>query len=238
MHCLNNLLQDRVFDEVKLADVGLQLDAEERRLLGGSVMSGSEGNVREDGFFNVQVIRAALQNSGFQMNLVTRTFSPSDSKTQRALICNRKEHWFALRRIGQEWFDLNSCLRTPRHLTPTELASTVAEAMQEGYAIFTVEGNFPPCELEMNASQLLEAVRGCGSSKQTHCLFTGSGNTLSSSSSPPSGITVDPALLDMAANDPELAAAIAASLQDAAPQPPPAAKGIDEMRQKRLARFG
>merc|ERR1712072_1525505 len=95
----------------------------------------------------------------------------ADPARQRGFICNKKEHWFALRRIGQEWFDLNSCLRTPKHFIDSQLAAAVNEAMTEGYAVFVVQGEFPKSEIELDPRKLLEAVQGCGHHRQTHCLY-------------------------------------------------------------------
>lgn len=240
VHCLNNLMQGPAFNEVALAEVAQQLDAEERRLLGGAGLASADGgNVRADGFFNVQVIRAGLQRAGFEMELIKTASALTEPAKQRGFICNRKEHWFSFRRIGQEWFDLNSCLRTPKHFTDPELVSFVSEALTEGYAVFNVKGTYPPCELESNSKKLLEAVQGCGHARQTHTLFSGQGQTLSGKSSG-SAPAVDPELLAMAEHDPELAAALAASLQEAqaASPPAPVAESMADIRAKRLARFG
>lgn len=253
VHCVNNLLQGPHFDAGQLAEVGHQLDAEERRLLGGAALD-QGGNVRADGFFNVQVIRAALQVRGFEMERLSgenAKAAAAEPAKQQGFVFNKKEHWFALRRIGQEWFDLNSCLRTPRHFTDRELASTVNEALSEGYTVFTVAGNYPSCELEQNSKKLLEAVQGCGHFRQTHTLFAGQGHSLRESgpsNSTTSSTPVDPELLAAAEADPELAAAIAASLSCSPPaetapaeptkRPLAAVDDKEEMRRKRLARFG
>lgn len=238
VHCVNNLMQGPVFDEVSLAEIAQQLDARERLLLGGAAIDG--GNVRADGFFNVQVIRAALQSVGVEMDRLNGPAAKAalaEPSKQRGFICNKKEHWFAMRRIGQEWFDLNSCLKTPQHFTDAQLAIKVNEAMAENYTVFVVRGQIPPCDLEKDSKKLLEAVQGCGHARQTHCLFAGEGHSLSGGSG--TGPVADPELLAAAENDPELAAALAASLADVAPAAPkPAAESMDEMRRKRLARFG
>lgn len=238
VHCLNNLMQGPVFNEVQLAEVAQQLDAAERRLLGGAALGAKDGsNVRDDGFFNVEVIRAVLMNAGFQMELIRSQASLPEATKNKGYVFNRKEHWFSYRRIGQEWFDLNSCLRTPKHFTDAELASNVSEALKEGYAVFAVKGSYPVADLERDSKKLLEAVRGCGRTQQSHCLYAGQGHTLSSGSSSATP-QIDPDLLAAAEADPELAAAIAASLQDVAAKAPPAAESMDEIRRKRLARFG
>lgn len=238
VHCLNNLLQGRVFDEVKLAQIANDLDAQEQQLLGGRSFGGhmDTGNVRMDGFFNIEVIRAGLMKEGFQMDLIRSQAALPEPSKQEGFICNKKEHWFALRRIGEEWFDLNSCLRVPKHFTSQQLVSHINEALKEGYSVFAVKGKYPICELARDCAKLKEAAEGCGRAKAGHCLFAGQGNVLSSSGNVPDQ-TVDPELLAMAESDPELAAAIAASLQESKPAAP-AAESMDEIRRKRLARFG
>lgn len=51
-HCMNNLLQDAVFDEIELSEIGLEMDRRERDAGLGGIES---QNVRADGFFSVQV---------------------------------------------------------------------------------------------------------------------------------------------------------------------------------------
>eukprot|EP00747_Dinoflagellata_sp_TGD_P022728 gnl/TRDRNA2_/TRDRNA2_129302_c0_seq1.p1 gnl/TRDRNA2_/TRDRNA2_129302_c0~~gnl/TRDRNA2_/TRDRNA2_129302_c0_seq1.p1 ORF type:complete len:288 (-),score=87.39 gnl/TRDRNA2_/TRDRNA2_129302_c0_seq1:51-914(-) len=240
VHCLNNLMQGPMFDEVTMAEVARDLDAQERRLLGGAALAGG-GNVREDGFFNLPVISAVLQRAGFEMERMAGAAAQAAIKEpakQRGFICNKKEHWFAFRRIGQEWFDLNSCLKTPRHFTDAELAQHVNEALNEGYTVFNVRGEYQRTELDANSKKLLEAVQGCGHFRQTHCLFSGEGQTLGGGSGSAAAPQVDPDLLAAAESDPELAAAIQASLAEQAKPAPSAEESKEEMRRKRLARFG
>lgn len=242
-HCINNLLQGPLFDEGMLSDVALRLDAEERRLLGGAAGLEDGGNVRSDGFYNVQVIRVVLERAGFTMDPLTAEDSRkilNEPAKQQGFILNKREHWFSLRRIGREWFDLNSCLRNPRHFTDSDLSHQVSDATKEGYSVFVVRGEFPRCALEDDHKKLLEAVQGCGHYRQGHCLFAGEGQSLGGGSSQPAAAAIDPELAAAAANDPELAAAIAASMADAAPQVAArsAADEKEEMRRKRLARFG
>lgn len=229
VHALNNLLQSPIYDPIILSEVALQLDTQERQLLGGE--SFSEGNVRMDGFFNVEVIKLVLQNAGFTVDRISSEGQVKEPSKHRGFIFNRKEHWFAFRRIGNEWFDLNSCILVPKHFTDPELAAHINEALTEGYDVFSVHGPYPACELEKDSKKLLEAVRGCGRADAKMCLYAGQGHTLSGA---PAGPSITAA---MAEEDPELAAAIAASLADSKPAAP-AAESMDEIRRKRLARFG
>merc|ERR1719213_654276 len=95
-----------------------------------------------------------------------------------AFILNKREHWFSLRRIGREWFDLNSCMRTPRHYTDGDVRFHISDAVKEGYMVFVVRGNFPRSALEEDPQKLVEAIQGCGRPGQGYSLFAGSGNRL------------------------------------------------------------
>lgn len=216
VHAMNNLLQGPLFDQWQLYEVADQLDKEERRLMGGTDID-LTGNSRADGFFNVQVIRVLLERMGYAMDLVKAEAGKSPIKNvgqENGFICNKREHWFAIRRVGAEWFDLNSCLRTPQHYTNADVHHHINEAMREGYAVFAVRGNYPRTALEDDDKALLEAVQGCGRPGQGHTLFGGRGHSLSASDVPSS----------------------------VAPGAAPAASGgslsAEEMRAKRLARLG
>lgn len=181
VHAMNNLLQGPLFDEWMLQEAARELDQNERRLMGGQDID-LTGNARMDGFFNVQVIRLLLERMGFDLLPLKGESGRSalkDSAKESGYICNRREHWFALRRIGQEWFDLNSCLMTPRHYTNADVQHHINEAMREGYDVFVVRGEFPRCALEDDSSALLEAVQGCGHASQGYSLFAGRGQSLS-----------------------------------------------------------
>jgi Josephin len=53
-------------------------------------------------------------------------------RTQQAFICNFREHWFTIRRLGYQWFNLNSMLSGPELLSDTHLALFLKQLQQEG----------------------------------------------------------------------------------------------------------
>ena len=251
VHAMNNLVQERRFDEVELAAVAHRLDDAERALLGGQLggANGESSNVRSDGFFSVQVIVTALQGAGLASTQDTRAVK--DPAKETGFIFNRREHWFALRRLGSHWFDLNSMHRAPKAMSQTHLALFFQAHQDMGYSIFAVRGAFPDVALERDARALDAAAAACdahgddaasrgskGASKAAPAFnaFSGSGNTLAAPPQP----DIDPELAAAAADDPELAAAIAMSVSEMAPKVPKkaAADDMDEIRRKRLARFG
>mmetsp|Transcript_66866 Transcript_66866/g.110759 ORF Transcript_66866/g.110759 Transcript_66866/m.110759 type:complete len:465 (+) Transcript_66866:76-1470(+) len=194
LHCINNLLQGPLFDESDFGAVSQELDRAEAQLMGGQGLD--YGNARGDGFFNVQVMQSVLVRAGYEMRpLRAADIAQADMAKEIGFILNKREHWFALRRIGQEWFDLNSCIRTPRHYTPSDLRFHISDAVKEGYSVFVVRGDFPRCALEEDHKKLVEAVQGCGRPGQGHSLFAGSGQRLNNSgsqaSAPAGGASAD-----------------------------------------------
>ncbi|KAE8586236.1 hypothetical protein XENTR_v10021603 [Xenopus tropicalis] len=166
-HCLNNLLQGEYFSPVELSSIAMQLDEQERmRMAEGGVTSEDyrtfvqqpSGNMDDSGFFSIQVISDALSVWGLELTLFN---SPEyrnlgiDPINEKAFICNYKEHWFTVRKLGKQWFNLNSLLTGPELISDTYLALFLAQLQQEGYSIFVVKGDLPECE----ADQLLQMVQ-------------------------------------------------------------------------------
>uniref|UniRef100_A0A4W4EX56 ubiquitinyl hydrolase 1 n=1 Tax=Electrophorus electricus TaxID=8005 RepID=A0A4W4EX56_ELEEL len=166
-HCLNNLLQGEYFTPVELSSIAQQLDEEERiRMAEGGVLSEEyrtfleqpSGNMDDSGFFSIQVISNALGVWGLEPLLFnSREYQRLmiDPVNEKAFICNYKEHWFTVRKLGQQWFNLNSLLTGPELISDTYLALFLAQLQQEGYSIFVIRGNLPECE----ADQILRIMR-------------------------------------------------------------------------------
>ncbi|KAL2303883.1 hypothetical protein Nmel_009165 [Mimus melanotis] len=115
-------------------------------------------NMDDSGFFSIQVISNALKVWGLELILFN---SPEyqrlgiDPINEKSFICNYKEHWFTVRKLGKQWFNLNSLLMGPELISDTYLALFLAQLQQEGYSIFVVKGDLPDCE----ADQLLQMIR-------------------------------------------------------------------------------
>lgn len=111
------------------------------------------GNMDDSGYFSVQVISSALEVWGLELVPYTSTEQrarDANSKpfTMQAFICNYKDHWFTIRRLGNQWFNLNSLLSRPELISDTYLALFLAQLQQEGYSIFVVFGSLPECEAD------------------------------------------------------------------------------------------
>ncbi|XP_070577520.1 ataxin-3-like [Ptychodera flava] len=167
-HCLNALLQGEYFTAVELASLARELDEEEmKRMAEGGVTSPEylkfleqpSGNMDDSGFFSVQVISSALTVWGLELEPYCSDQIAAGSNLDlglvKAFICNYREHWFTVRKLGHQWFNLNSLLTGPELISDTYLSMFLAQLQQEGYSIFLVLGNLPECE----ADQVLQVVK-------------------------------------------------------------------------------
>lgn len=152
MHCLNNLLQGPYFTEWQLNKIASSLDLEESRLVGVSGMADS-GNADAAGF-NVQVICEAMRSVGCEIELVQVTTSQEALQHPDLLqgfICNQSRHWFALRRIGDDWYDLNSVLDEPIKFSQLELREYLNDALAGNQSMFLVRGDLRHWEKQVEA---------------------------------------------------------------------------------------
>lgn len=157
VHALNALLQFPAFTPGDLGDIGVEIDREERALLEEVAANASE-NVASDGNFSVQVLEKALDVYGLSLSPLA---SPREAVTRAAperevgFMCNLRQHWFALRRVDETWWDLNSVAPGPRKIGSFYLSAFLDQLAAEGFSIFVVRdlGNVRlPENVELNQS--------------------------------------------------------------------------------------
>ncbi|XP_060068444.1 ataxin-3-like [Ylistrum balloti] len=162
-HCLNALLQGQYFSPVDLADLAKQLDESEREQMAIAGEQSEEykkflkepsSNLDDSGFFSIQVIDRALSVWGLGLILYNSPdpiaiAARSNPVAEKAYICNFRGHWLTIRKIGNQWFNLNSLLTGPELISNTYLSLFLKQLLEEGYSIFIVGGNLPECEADM-----------------------------------------------------------------------------------------
>mmetsp|Transcript_2000 Transcript_2000/g.4562 ORF Transcript_2000/g.4562 Transcript_2000/m.4562 type:complete len:212 (-) Transcript_2000:1087-1722(-) len=109
-------------------------------------------NVSEDGNFSIQVLSAALQVydlaiTPFAMTtpLENQPTQPIDFQCEDAFILNLRHHWYAFRKVGGRWFDLNSLHAAPSEVSPFFLGAFLSqvEVDRDPSTLFVVRGSFP-----------------------------------------------------------------------------------------------
>lgn len=143
-----------------LSTLAQKLDEEERQRMAECGEESEEyrtflqqpsGNMDDSGYFSVQVISSALQVWGLELVPYSSTderINMSDPSKMKAFICNYKDHWFTIRRIGNQWFNLNSILAKPQLISDTYLSLFLAQLKNDGYSIFVVFGELPECSAD------------------------------------------------------------------------------------------
>lgn len=113
----------------------------------------------DSGFFSVQVISRALSVWGLDL-VPLQSSNPAAVRAKNspiaanAYICNFREHWFTIRRLGSQWFNLNSLLEGAELVSNSYLGEFLAQLQTEGYDIFLIAGDLPPCDADL----VLQAV--------------------------------------------------------------------------------
>ena len=228
-HCMNNLLQARCFTELQLGGIAQQLDAEER-MLGLT----ENANVDATGNFSIQVLRRALQQSH---NIELTVWSGGNPLHEDGFIVNRREHWFAIRKINGRWYNLNSTIERPEYVQDFQLNAFLSQIRLDGFSVFVpTKGKLPTCGklppgyrgdimdgrywikeediLNPPVDAKTEGKNG-GSTKDATVPFAGRGRRLDGKVEAPSQASYNGfggSNLGDEEEDPELAAAIAASL--------------------------
>jgi len=155
VHALNNLLQGPYFSEVDLMQIAQRLDAQEKSLMAEQGMETTDfikfvaedsGNVAVDGNFSVNVLKEALSTFNIVCIPITHPdmkLSAENPLSENAFLCNLHSHWFAIRKIENDYWDLNSLHKRPNYLGELYLGAFLKQLQVDNYSIFVVRGEFP-----------------------------------------------------------------------------------------------
>jgi len=147
VHCLNNLLQGAHFGPGDLAEIGVQLDDQERehqeRQSAYNVDTSADG-----GNFSIQVLTLALKR--FSLELLpsrhpsAKPMMRDPTQATQAFVVQQHSHWFAVRAVGGHWWNLNSTRPYPSPIREFYLAAWLTQLTAEGHSIFFVVGKDLP----------------------------------------------------------------------------------------------
>jgi len=161
VHCLNNLLQGPRFGPGDLAEIGVQLDHQERLLLHDSGTGISEHGLRpaesldemhfynvdpsaDGGNFSIQVLTVAISRYGLELLPMghprAKDLMKEPGMATEAFLCQYRDHWFAVRKVADCWWNLNSTRSRPITISPFYLAAWLSQLDEEKYSIYLVLG--------------------------------------------------------------------------------------------------
>ncbi|XP_010553255.1 PREDICTED: ataxin-3 homolog [Tarenaya hassleriana] len=237
VHCVNTVLQGPFFSEVDLAAVASDLDRKERQMMlegsaavggfsAGDFFSEESHNVSLGGDFSIQVLQKALEVWDLQvvpLNCPSAEPAGIDPESENAFICHLHDHWFCIRKVNGEWYNFDSLLAAPQHLSKFYLSAFLDSLRGSGWSIFLVKGNFPQ-ECPVSSS---EASNGYGqwlspedAERMTKSMNSGEAGTNRSTESvdqrrSDQALSMEEVRMLSEMEDDDLKAAIAASLLDA-----------------------
>jgi ataxin-3 len=214
---LKSSSQGPYFTALDLSELARQIDAQEQQQLPNESES---QNYDDSGYFSIQVMIKALQIWNLELIPLGSQDAHEAARyptREIAYICNLDNHWFCLRRFGLEkkqWYNLDSLQPSPNPITDSYLGLFIAQLQNDGYSIFIVRGVLPMNEAdeEVDSANLIKD----DDLEKAIALSLGMDSSQQ---------------LD---EDDMLQAAISESLKTSSPPKP----SVDEIRQKRLQRFG
>ncbi|ORZ03689.1 Josephin-domain-containing protein, partial [Syncephalastrum racemosum] len=211
------------FSAVDLATLGQQLDDQERGMMANQGQQYEGHNYDDSGYFSIQQV---IQNALSVWNLELIPW-----QQEVAYICNLDHHWFTLRKfaVPWRWYNLNSTQEAPCYLSETYLGMLLQQTQNENYSIFVVRGTLPVSRADDRAL-MLPHPNQVAQQKEQEAAFGGKGYSLTSNND-------DDHEDEQEDEEVMLARAIEASLQKPA-QEKTSLDPMEEMRRKRLARFG
>uniref|UniRef100_A0A1I7WQE5 ubiquitinyl hydrolase 1 n=1 Tax=Heterorhabditis bacteriophora TaxID=37862 RepID=A0A1I7WQE5_HETBA len=129
-HALNMLLQQDYVGPSELSAIARRLDSTENQVLDDNSKNKKSQNMSDSGYFSVQVISEALRTLDLELIHIDHPSVAAiklDPLLAKAFICNQNEHWFTLRKFGQQWFLLNSVKDGPELISDTYLSMYIHE---------------------------------------------------------------------------------------------------------------
>jgi ataxin-3 len=154
---------------------------------------------------------------------------------------------FSAESFSANRFDLNSMQSKPALISDLYLQMYIEQVVAQGFSVFVVRGRFQQTEIEKIPAKLRAAANACKATTlpskgpnetSTEPTFKAFGGKSRSLAAPAPAVEIDASVLAAAENDPELAAAIAASLSETTCVPKKELTPEEqraEMRAKRLA---
>lgn len=136
-HTINSLVQKPLFDQKELTSIAQVLYSAEKSLYFQQMSKNPY--CTKFGDFSIEVIEEALKKH--DIHLLRTVTDVRVIQNATAYVIQNNDHWFALRRFGDHWFDLNSLLPKPK-LLPHFFIYDYIYHLKGEFTVFIVSG-FP-----------------------------------------------------------------------------------------------
>lgn len=156
MHSVNNLLQGPWVDLGTLHAIVKRLEERYQSIVGGAGKVSYNGQmvspfVTPSGDFDVQVLSAAIQEATASManllplrkpELADLRAAPADGSCY-GYLCNKDDHWYALRKLHDHWWVIDSMNDAPQRVSAFYLGWLIQEQQRMGYTVYAALGTLP-----------------------------------------------------------------------------------------------
>jgi ataxin-3 len=236
-HALNNLAQSSVFAASELSEIAHQLDQMELRVWAQNSEGGvhskdyierlreGSNNVDAQGNFSIEVLKAAVQQRfGISLPHLSEQdlLSGKDITDCQGFLCHKSDHWFAIRKIGGRFWNLNSTLELPFEVSHFQLATEMEKWKKQGYTIFCVPSGFPEAGTKVGVGSSWHKMAGLlrGTSQKDAWENVGSGMRLDGRTTAPTMV------VEGLSEDEQLQIALMASMEQSKPMPRVVSEGV------------
>lgn len=105
-----------------------------------ALLAQSNQHVDNSGNFSIEVLRSAVNFPPHSLNLVSMAASDpaasGDITSYSGFIIHQSQHWFAVRKIHGYWWNLDSLLDYPQHISEFYLAAFINQQLYDGNLVF------------------------------------------------------------------------------------------------------
>lgn len=100
-------------------------------------------NVANSGNYSLSVLEMALNNRGEYKCVPISTLKNKDlAETCHGFICHKGDHWIAIRKVANVWYNLNSTNIVPpgpQYISHFQLDAFLASIKNSGFHIYSVQ---------------------------------------------------------------------------------------------------
>ena len=157
MRVVNGILQGNYFTKDKMDSIAIKFDSEERALTGSKEKESYYYNW--EGNYHIDVITKALSLSSVNLRRLMEIDNPPSNVT--GYIIQIKNHWIALRRILNNWWNLDSLLSNPKILFEFNIKHFIMElenVNKEKASVFFINENIETTNLAFEIENSNEKV--------------------------------------------------------------------------------
>lgn len=102
------------------------------------------------GPIDAYAVNMALRSFNLSLEPIASLRRQTEPHMHNAFVCFQHQRWFALRRIGKHWLNLNDIIGRPAQILPHQLSVSLSQLQDDGCEIYAVLGQLPACAADQS----------------------------------------------------------------------------------------